>query len=232
MDLANVFVVDDDVEVSRSLTLFLNSVGLEARGYTSGEQFLSEVEGLQPGCILLDIRMAGLDAFDVMKSLGSSRERLATIVMTGHGDIATAVKAMRSGAVDFIEKPFEEELILRAITRGFELLEHKVRVHARRTAALELVRTLTPRETEVLKGMIDGRPNKLLAHDLGISVRTVEVHRANIMDRLGAKSAAQVIRIAYDADLIDRRAAGLGAQSGGRTSASRGFPATSSARAI
>lgn len=201
----NVYVVDDDQSVCQSLTMFLRSAGFNARSFSCANDLMRECNELPAGCMLLDVRMPDVDGFGILGMLGGVKDRLAIIVMTGHGDVATAVRAMRAGAVDFVEKPFEEGLILRAIARAAESLEHKIRLLDRRTQAVARLGVLTARERDVLTGMIDGRPNKVLAYDLGISVRTVEMHRANLMDRLDATSAAQVIRLAFDAGLIDRR---------------------------
>ena len=206
MDYNNVYVVDDDHDVCRSLSLFLTVKGFSVQSFTRSTDFLAASAGLAPGCVLLDVRMPEFDGFAVLSSLKEAKERLAIIVMTGHGDVATAVRAMRAGASDFIEKPFEEDLILRAIDRAAGSLDHKVKLSEHRARAISRLKTLTPRERDVLKGMVDGQSNKLLAHQLGVSVRTIEMHRSHIMDRLEAKSAAQVIRLAFDAGLIDRRA--------------------------
>lgn len=202
----DIYVVDDDQDVAASLTLFLSSAGYSPRSFSDGSRFLACAKDLHPGCLLLDVRMPEVDGFDVLVALGELRNRFGIIVMTGHGDVATAVKAMKAGATDFIEKPFEEILAIRAIARANEFLEHRVRMYNRQETALQQISALTPRELDVLKGMIEGRPNKLLAYDLDLSVRTIEAHRANMMDRLGATSAAQVIRLAFDAGMIDRRA--------------------------
>ena len=202
----NVYIIDDDVDVCDSLMLYLRVAGFHPRMFSSGSDFLRECGDIPPGCVLLDVRMPDIDGFGVLSNIGKASERLAIIVMTGHGDIATAVKAMRAGAVDFVEKPFEEELIMRALTRAQDSLRDKIKHSERKALASSRLESLTPREREVLKGIVDGHPNKVIAHHLGISVRTVEVHRANLMDRLDVKSSAQVVRLAFDAGLIDRRA--------------------------
>ncbi len=202
----NVYIVDDDEDVCHSLTLYLSTIGYRSRTFSDGSAFIRECADLAPGCVLLDVRMPNIDAFGVLKSLGKVKERFCFIVMTGHGDVATAVAAMRAGALDFLEKPFEEELITRALARAGERLAFQIKDYERRLAAHGRLQNLSSREREVLQGLIEGRSNKLLAHEMGISVRTVEMHRANMMERLEARSSAQVIRLVYDAGMIDRRA--------------------------
>ncbi len=201
----NVYIVDDDEDVCQSLRLYLSTIGYVSQTFSDGSDFIHECDDLAPGCVLLDVRMPNLDAFGVLKSIGRVKDQFCFVVMTGHGDVATAVAAMRAGAVDFLEKPFEEELITRALARANERLAFQITDYERRLAALGRLQSLSSREREVLKGLIEGRSNKLLAHEMGISVRTVEMHRANMMERLEARSSAQVIRLAYDAGMIDRR---------------------------
>lgn len=204
-----VYVVDDDDSVCQSLKMFLGSTGFVARSFTSGLAFVYEAGQLAPGCVLLDVRMPDLDGLSVLSRLAEAKERLAVIVMTGHGDVATAVKAMKSGAVDFLEKPFEEDLLRRALDRAKEALTYRLYQADRKRTAVSQLETLTSRERDVLQGVIHGEANKVLAHKLSISVRTVEMHRASLMGRLGARSTAEVIRLAFDAGLIDRRTSHL-----------------------
>lgn len=201
----NVYVVDDDREVRRSLSFMLATAELNSRPFASGIDFLEALDGLKPGCILLDIRMPEVDGFHVMAELARRRVEWPVIVMTGHGEVSVAVRAMKLGAVDFIEKPFEEAILLSSLERAFTLLKDRGETAERKQAAEGKVSSLTTREREVLQGLMAGLPNKLLARHLGISLRTVEMHRANMMDRLGVGSLAEALTLAVQAgvDPID-----------------------------
>ncbi|MCB4823570.1 response regulator transcription factor [Roseicella aerolata] len=198
----SVHVVDDEAMVRRSLTLLLQAAGIEARSYGSGEDFLRAAEnGLPFGCVLLDIRMPGMDGLAVLRAMAARGLQLPVVVVTAHGDVPLAVEAMKAGACDFIEKPYAGATILRAVEaalgRGDEALE---RAREATEAAARLA-TLTPRETEVLQGLVAGRQNKVIALDLGLSPRTVEIHRANVMAKLRAGSLSEAVRIALAAGL-------------------------------
>lgn len=198
------YVVDDEGAVRRSLSLLLRSAGFEVRGFESGEAFLSAAAipgGLPFGCVLLDMRMPGLDGLGVQREMAARGLRLPVVVVTAHGDVALAVQAMKAGAADFIEKPYDDEAILRtaeaALARGDE-----ERARARGAAeAAARVATLTSREREVLDGLVAGRANKEIARILGVSHRTVEIHRANLMEKLGARGLSEVVRMALSAGL-------------------------------
>lgn len=195
----NVYVVDDDREVRRSLSFMLGTAQLNSRPFASGIDFLEALDDLKPGCILLDIRMPEVDGFHVMGELARKRNEWPVIVMTGHGEVSVAVRAMKLGAVDFIEKPFEEALLLSSLERAFTLLKDRGETAERKQQAEDKVNALTAREKEVLQGLMAGLPNKLLARNLGISLRTVEMHRANMMDRLGVNSLAEALTLAVQA---------------------------------
>ncbi len=179
----------------------LGTAGIEAQPFTDGEDFLNGLEGLKPGCILLDVRMPKMDGFQVMAELESRRVDWPIVVMTGHGEVPVAVRAMKLGAVDFIEKPFGEELLLTSLDRAFTLLQDRGATAERKRNAEERVGQLTAREREVLQGLVAGLSNKLLAQRLDISLRTVEMHRANMMDRLQVSSLAEVLTLAVQAEL-------------------------------
>ena len=195
----NVYVVDDDREVRRSLSFMLGTADLNSRPFASGIDFLEALPDLKPGCILLDIRMPEVDGFHVMAELADRRIEWPVIVMTGHGEVSVAVRAMKLGAVDFIEKPFEEAILLSSLDRAFTLLKDRGETAERKQLAESKVNSLTTREREVLQGLMAGLPNKLLARQLGISLRTVEMHRANMMDRLGVGSLAEALTLAVQA---------------------------------
>lgn len=198
-------VVDDDAAVRRSLALLLRSVGFSVRAYESGEAFLEAAEAAAPGgglpfgCVLLDLRMPGMDGLAVQREMAVRGLGLPVVVVTAHGDVPLAVQAMRAGASDFIEKPYGGDAIIQAaeaaLARGDE-----DRARAREAAeAAARVAALTPREADVLRGLLAGRQNKVIARDLGISPRTVEIHRANLMDKLGVQSLSEALRTAMAA---------------------------------
>jgi two-component system response regulator FixJ len=154
---------------------------------------------LEPGCILLDIRMPGMDGLEAQEALRSRGVTLPVIIMTGHGDVSLAVQAMKAGAVDFIEKPFEKAVLLSAIDQALDRLKRSAASREQTDEALVRLQALTPREREVLDGLAKGLPNKTIAYDLGISPRTVEIHRANLMSKLGARSLSEALRLAFAA---------------------------------
>jgi len=197
-----VHVVDDDAAVRRALVRLLRSEGLEAVAYETAQAVLDAGPSLSSGCILLDLQMPGMDGLELLARLGELGIELPVIVVTGHGDVPTAVRAMKAGAVDFIEKPIDETQLFAAIDAA--LAEKKFAVRERAVAgATERLALLSPRERQVLEAIAIGRPSKLIAYDLGISVRTVEVHRAHMLDRLGVRNMAEAIRIAVMATLAE-----------------------------
>src|SRR3954451_4971334 len=183
-----VHVVDDDAAVRRSLERLLDTAGFRVVSYDSSSAFLEAARGLLAGCVLLDIQMPGVDGLAVQARLNRLGVSLPVIVMTAHGDVARAVQAMKAGAVDFLEKPFDEETLLNAIEAALAKAGRRVGDREAVEAA-QRIATLSPREREVLDGLVTGRPNKVIAFDLGISVRTVEVHRARMMERLGTRKS-------------------------------------------
>jgi two-component system, LuxR family, response regulator FixJ len=194
-------VVDDDRDVRRSISFMLGTAELSSRPFASGADFLESLGELEPGCILLDIRMPEIDGFEVMAELTRRSLDWPVIVMTGHGEVSIAVRAMKLGAVDFIEKPFDEGLLLSSLERAFGLLKDRGEKAERKRQARERIGALTTREHEVLQGLMAGLPNKVLARHLGISLRTVEMHRANMMDRLQAGSLAEALTLAVQAEI-------------------------------
>jgi two-component system response regulator FixJ len=198
-ELRLVHLVDDDEAIRRSVGFMLKTSGFEVRSYDSGVALLKSAAELEPGCILLDIRMPAMDGLEVQEALRGKGVALPVIIMTGHGDVSLAVQAMKAGAVDFIEKPFEKAVLLAAIAQGLERLKRTdVSRHQAEEAAVRL-QVLTPREREVLEGLAKGLPNKTIAYDLGISPRTVEVHRANLMSKLEVRSLSEALRLAFAA---------------------------------
>ena len=187
--------MDDDPGVRRSLERLLYSAGFEHVAYASALAFLEAVPGISAGCVLLDVLMPEIDGLELQGDLDRLGFRLPVIVITGHGDVPTAVRAMQAGAVDFIEKPFDDERLIVAIEVALEGSGRRSR-DREVTEAAERIALLSPRERQVLDGLVAGRQSKLIAYDLGISIRTVEAHRARIMKRLGTRQLAEVIKLA------------------------------------
>ena len=177
-------------------------MGIRAVIFDTGTAFLAVADGLEPGCVLLDVRMPGADGFEVLTGIAARGAALPTVVMTGHGDVLTAVRAMKLGAADFLEKPFTEDMVVAVLDRLFANLDADVAQDISRHAAAEKIARLTEREAEVLHGLIAGHSNKVLAYDLGISVRTIEMHRASLMDRLDVRTFAEALRIAFEAGVV------------------------------
>jgi two-component system response regulator FixJ len=194
-----VHLVDDDEAIRRSAGFMLKTSGFRVRTFESGNELLKIASSLDPGCILLDIRMPGMDGLEVQAALKERGIGLPVIIMTGHGDVTLAVQAMKAGAVDFIEKPFEKAVLLGAIDQAFERLKRSAAAKERAKEARVRLQALTPREREVLDGLAQGLPNKTIAYDLGISPRTVEIHRANLMGKLEVRSLSEALRIAFAA---------------------------------
>jgi two-component system response regulator FixJ len=195
-DSTLVHVVDDDDAVRDSLAVLLESAGFTVRCYDSACAFLAAAPGLPGGCVLTDVRMPDIDGLALQRRMVEQRLRLPVIVMTGHGDVPIAVEALKAGALDFLEKPFDDERLMDAVRRALA-----ASVHARREAAATAgiaarLANLTPREREVLDRLVAGQPNKTIAYDLGTSPRTVEVQRARVMEKMGARSVAELVRMA------------------------------------
>jgi two-component system response regulator FixJ len=198
-----IHLIDDDDAVRRSAGFMLRTSGFEVHAYASGVEFLAEVKRAEPGCILLDVRMPEMDGLEVQAELNARGVTMPVIVLTGHGDITTAIAAMKGGASDFIEKPFEKEVLLQAIDAAFARLAQGSRAAGIAHDARVRINALTQREQDVLRGLVSGKPNKVIAFDLGISPRTVEVYRANLMGKLGVRSLSEALRIAFAAGLIN-----------------------------
>jgi two-component system response regulator FixJ len=192
-----VHIIDDDEAMRDSLVFLLDTAGLRGRASASAKAFLKTLPDPSLGCIVTDIRMPDMTGLDLVKTLKASGLDYPVIVITGHGDVALAVEAMKAGVVDFIEKPFDDETLLAAITVAFERKSIAAGTASpERQAIGGRLADLSPREREVLRGVIDGKPNKVIAHDLGISPRTVEVYRANLMTKMQAASLSELVRMA------------------------------------
>lgn len=196
-----IHVVDDEDAVRRSIGFMLKTSGYAVEAWTSGAAFLRQVRHAEQGCILLDVRMPEIDGLTVQRTLAERGVAMPIIIMTGHGDVSIAVQAMKAGAVDFLEKPFEKAALLAAIEDAFTRLAAADGAAARASEAEVILAALTPRERDVLEGLARGLPNKTIAYDLDISPRTVEVHRANVMTKLNVRSLSDALRIAFAAGL-------------------------------
>jgi two-component system response regulator FixJ len=199
-----IYIVDDEAAVRRSLAFMLKTAGMAVEVFETGEAFLKVAGGLAPGCALLDVRLGGMDGLAVQQALRDRGIVLPVIIITGHGDVGLAVRAMKAGAVDFIEKPFEKAVLLAAIAQALLHNDGREHLHGQAQQAQVRLNGLTPREREVLDGLVDGHSNKVVAYDLGISPRTVEIHRANLMTKLGVSSLSDALRIAFTARIVQR----------------------------
>jgi two-component system response regulator FixJ len=201
VDRRVIHIVDDEDAIRRSAGFLLKTSGFAVESWHSGVAFLKEVRHAAPGCILLDMRMPEMDGLEVQQALIERGVAMPVIMLTGHADVSIAVRAMRAGAIDFIEKPFEKAVVLAAIENAFAwLIDKDGRANRAREASVVLA-GLTPSEREVLEGLAQGLSNQSIAHDLGLSPRAVEVHRANIMAKLGVRSLSEALRLAFAAGL-------------------------------
>ena len=195
-----VFVVDDDEAVRASLRLLLKSVGLPATVYCSAQEFLANYDPRFPGCVVLDVRMPGMSGLELQQILNLRGATVPVIFITGHGDIPMAVEAMQHGAFDFLQKPFRDQDLLDRVQRALEK-DHRTRQELKEKDRIrDRLTSLTPREREVLTLITRGKPNKVVAGDLGVSQRTVEIHRARVMEKMGASSFAQLVRMVLDTE--------------------------------
>lgn len=199
-----VHLVDDEEAIRLSAGFLLRTNGYVVKSYASGVAFLAEAGRDTRGCVLLDIRMPELDGLEVQRRLSERGIELPVIMLTGHGDIALAVRAIKAGAVEFLEKPFQKAALLAALDEACRRIDDADRVQLDAAEAVVRLAALTPREGDVLRGIVKGQPNKITAFDLGISTRTVEAHRAALMLKLHARSLSEVLRIAFAAGLGER----------------------------
>lgn len=204
-------IVDDDEAVRDSLDVLLSTSGYQVAAFASAHAFLASDAPVRCGCLITDIRMPEMTGLELQERLLQAGHTLPVIVMTGHGDVPLAVKAMKAGAVDFIEKPFEEEALLASIATALQRSRPDAAastpvetVPEPRPEALARLALLTPRERDVLQGLVEGKPNKIIAHDLQISARTVEIHRARVMDKMQAPSLPHLVRMALAAGITPR----------------------------
>ena len=195
-----VFIVDDDEAVRSSLRLLLKSVGLVPSALASAREFLDKYDPAQPGCLVLDVRMPEMSGLELQEQLNLKGAVLPVIFITGHGDVPMAVEAMQAGACDFLQKPFRDQDLIDRIQRALDKDRTNRAALDERTLIRERLQSLTPREREVLAMVTSGKANKIMAADLGVSQRTIEIHRARVMEKMSAASLAQLVRMVMDLD--------------------------------
>jgi two-component system response regulator FixJ len=193
---AIVHVIDDDEALRESLTFLLRTAKIEVQSYPSATAFLDALANIRAGCVITDVRMPGLSGIDLLRRLKELKIAVPVIVITGHGDVALAVEAMKIGAIDFLEKPFDDEVLLASVKSALKQQDGQLKRHSERAEIESRMATLSNRETDVLQGLVAGRANKQIAFDLGISPRTVEIYRANLMDKMAAASLSDLVRMA------------------------------------
>lgn len=190
-----VYIVDDDDGMRRALSVLMTTVGFEPTAFAKPDEFLAKYDPNRPSCVVLDVRMPGMSGLEVQQHLNRSGAMLPVILVTGHGDIPMAVQAMKDGAFDFLQKPFRDQDLLDRINGALKL-DAENRANVLKHADLkQRSESLTPREREVMALVVDGKANKVIAIDLGLSERTVEIHRANVMEKMGARSVAHLVKM-------------------------------------
>lgn len=207
------YVVDDGSDRRAETARFFGALGISAKFINGGGALIDRMNGLKPGCVILDMDVSGINSFEILHALAARRAHLPVIVVSSHGDIATVVRVMQLGACDFLRRPLDAVSLTASLARVFDRLAEDVLTYERQQRAIAKLDALTDRENDVLHGLVAGLPNKTLAHDLGLSTRTVEMHRANLMNRLGVRNLAQALRLAFDAGIDlevvkDERASG------------------------
>jgi two-component system response regulator FixJ len=199
-----VYVIDDDAAMRDSLDFLLGSAGFTVQLFDSAQTFIDELPGMEFGCVVTDIRMPGIDGMELLRRLNSASgvRKLPVIVMTGHGDVPLAVEAMKLGALDFLEKPFEDERLVRMIEAALSRTEGDAKNEALSADMASRVTSLTQRERQVMQGLVAGRSNKVIAREYDISPRTVEVYRANVMTKMQASNLSELVRFAIRAGML------------------------------
>lgn len=191
-----VFVVDDEPDVRAALRLLIKSVGYSVECFESADLFFDQFEPERKGCLILDVRMPGMSGMDLQEKLASMETLLPVIMISGHGEIPMAVKAVQNGAIDFLQKPFSDQQLLDRISQAMEINSKRHDVHDVRQDAQTKYDSLTPRENEIFSEVVTGKLNKVIAYELNISTRTVEIHRAKAMEKMGAKNLSELINLA------------------------------------
>jgi two-component system response regulator FixJ len=201
-DRGKVYVIDDDEAMRDSLNFLLGSANFDVTLFESAQHFLDAVSGIGFGCVVSDVRMPGIDGIELLKRLKSSRSTLPVVIMTGHGDVPLAVEAMKHGAADFLEKPFEDDRLIGMIDAALKQAETSAGSDAVTTDIAARIATLSPRERQVMDGLIAGLSNKLIAREYDISPRTIEVYRANVMTKMEAGSLSELVRLVMRAGVF------------------------------
>lgn len=202
-DSSAVHIIDDDDALRDSLSFLLTSVDIKAVTYSSAVAFLDALPGIAAGCVVTDVRMPEMSGIDLLRNLRAGGVSLPVIVITGHGDVPLAVEAMRLGAIDFLEKPFDDDIFITTVRSALTRKQEMDRGQARKAEVQQRLSTLSTREREVIDGLVAGNPNKTIAYDLGISPRTVEIYRANVMTKMSAASLSDLVRMALVAGILD-----------------------------
>jgi two-component system, LuxR family, response regulator FixJ len=198
-----VHIIDDDEGQRESLAFLLRSANLEVRSFESAKAFLDELLHAVPSCVITDVRMPDMSGIELLRRLKELKIGVPVIVITGHGDIALAVEAMKMGAADFFEKPFDDDLLVASVRAALRQREDQTKRGAERAEIEDRIFSLSPREKDVLAGLIEGRANKQIAFDLGISPRTVEIYRANLMNKMEANSLSDLVRMALICEMLN-----------------------------
>jgi two-component system, LuxR family, response regulator FixJ len=202
MPKGKVYVIDDDEAMRDSLQFLLGSADFDVTLFESAQAFLDKFGGLDFGCVVSDVRMPGIDGIELLGRLKSLQCRFPVIIMTGHGDVPLAVEAMKLGAVDFLEKPFDDDLLIGMVDSGLKRAEPEAKNEAVTREIAERVTTLSPRERQVMDGLVAGLSNKAIAREYDISPRTIEVYRANVMTKMQAGSLSELVRLAIRAGAL------------------------------
>jgi two-component system response regulator FixJ len=197
-----VHIIDDDEGLRESLAFLLRSAAFEVKSFESAKAFLDVLPDAAPGCVITDVRMPDMSGIELLRRLKELKIGVPVIVITGHGDVALAVEAMKIGAADFFEKPFDDDLLVASVRAALRQREGQTKRGAERAEIEHRISTLSPREKDVLTGLIEGRANKQIAFDLGISPRTVEIYRANLMNKMQADSLSDLVRMALLAEML------------------------------
>jgi len=215
-DAPLIYIVDDEPDVRLAVSLLMQSIGLETQCFANAREFWDALDPQQPGCIVLDVRMPGMSGIELQAQLTTLPYHPPIIMVSGHGEVPTVVRAMKSGALDFLQKPYSDQDLIDRVHRAIAIDEQRRAAHASRQHAMKLVQSLTPRECDVMQRVVRGVMNKVIAADLGVSTRTVEIHRAHVMDKLQVRSLAELIRLVSNAGApgatnLDTTIAALGA---------------------
>lgn len=200
---STVFVVDDEPDVRDSISLLLKSVGHAVASFASADEFFEGCYPDRPGCLVLDVRLPGMSGLRMQQALGERGFRLPVIFISGHGDIPMAVRAVQAGALDFLEKPFGDQALIDCVDRALALDAGNRQAEAERAEVADGLSALTPREYEVLLKLLDGKVNKIVARELDLSTRTVEIHRARVLQKMGVTNAQQLVRRVMASGLVD-----------------------------